>query len=277
MDAVIFICGCGHSGTTLMANMMAAHPDVYTPLRETNVFRTNDTAEAEAGYAALLAEAEASGRRFLVEKTPRHIRCLEMIRGIVPGARFVVAVRDGRDVAASYKRRTGNPQLGINQWIKSNSIVVGQRNHDDLLVYRHEDLIEDPPGTLQRICDFATIPYDEAMLHYHERKQLWFGTQDVVKGDEARAFAQHRNWQVNQPIFDNRGQWRERIAEDEFRDLLRGPGRGLMKIFGYMEGDEPTASQLRRRRARHDARRKARRAARAEEQKQARQARPDSE
>jgi hypothetical protein len=234
MDSPIFICGCGHSGTTLIANMLAAHPDVYVPLRETNIFRGTGK-EAEKGYRELVAEWETTGKPVLAEKTPRHIRRITLIRRIVPEPRFLIAVRDGRDVAASYHRRTGDAGLGARQWIKSNAVAAAEREHPDVLVYRHEDLITDTDGTLQRICDFASIPFDEAMLRYHEQPRLWFGQEAVAAASEAdKSLAQHRNWQVNQPLFDSRGQWKSRLSPDDFPELLEGDGRTLMETFGYL-------------------------------------------
>ncbi len=234
MDSVIFICGCGHSGTTLLANMFAAHADVYVPLRETGIFRTTGR-QAREGYRALVTEAEASGKRILAEKTPKHIRRIGLIRTVVPDARVVIPVRDGRDVAASYARRTGDPGLGIGQWIVSNTITAAERDRADVHVYRHEDLVAEPEGTLRQICDFADVPFDDSMLRYHEKEQIWFGLGKVRAAPESgRTFAQHRNWQVNQPIFDNRGQWQSQLSLDDLSDLLHGPGRTLMELFGYL-------------------------------------------
>ena len=234
MRSPIFICGCGHSGTTLIANMFAAHPDVYIPLRETNIFRATGK-EAEVGYRELVAEWKESGKPVLAEKTPRHIRRMVLIRRIVPDPLFVIAVRDGRDVAASYHRREGDPGLGVRQWVKSNTVAAAQRDREDVLVYRHEDLITDTEGTLRAICDFASIPFDEAMLRYYEQPRLWFGQQAVAAASESgKTFEQHRNWQVNQPIFDSRGQWKSKLSPDDFPELLEGEGRALMETFGYL-------------------------------------------
>ena len=37
-DCVIFISGCGHSGTTVLSAIMDSHPKIYTVRRETNWF-----------------------------------------------------------------------------------------------------------------------------------------------------------------------------------------------------------------------------------------------
>ena len=68
-----------------------------------------------------------AGRRVILEKTPRHIRVLDVIRGHLPRPRFLIVVRDGRDVAASMARRFGDVRVGIDRWIKDNTLAVAER------------------------------------------------------------------------------------------------------------------------------------------------------
>ncbi|MEJ7797211.1 MAG: sulfotransferase [Solirubrobacteraceae bacterium] len=232
MAAEVFICGCGHSGTSLIANMFAAHPTVFVPLRETYVFK--DPARAQERYGALLEEATATRRPFMVEKTPGHIHHIDLIRCTVPRARFILPVRDGRDVVASIARRTGSVDQGIKRWIVDNGIVLAQRDRDDVFTYRHEDLVEDTDGVLRSACAFAGIPFDAAMLDYHQTARLWFGQRRLKEADPSEKHKAHRNWQINQPVFDNRGRWVDELTPEQVQPLLEGPGLHLMRAFGYV-------------------------------------------
>ena len=165
-----FICGCGHSGTSLLANMFAAHPDVFIPLRETEIFLHG--ASATRRWSALLTEFEASGRALLVEKTPKHVRYLTAIRSTVLGSRFLVIVRDGRDVAASYIKRTGSALVGAERWLQNNNIVAAEFEAADVLVIRHGDLVAQPVETLERACAFVGLTYAPQMLRYYELPRL---------------------------------------------------------------------------------------------------------
>ncbi len=49
----------------------------------------------------MTAEAQARGRSVWVEKTPLHLFDIRLIRRLIPAARFVHVIRDGRDVVAS--------------------------------------------------------------------------------------------------------------------------------------------------------------------------------
>jgi len=229
-----FICGCGHSGTTLIANILAAHPNAYVPLEETGIFLQDDFKVARR-HLQLLWRAALSGKRAFIEKTPRHIYKLDLIRARVPGARFVIPVRDGRDTVASLFKRRGDLDAAMRRWVGENEIVLAQRGKPDVLIYRHEDLVGDAPATVRRICQFLDLDYSDQLLDYHKAKRLWFGETELRAGAAPRSeHAVLRNWQVNQPIFDNRGRWRTELSEDDILELTQGRGRPLMQAFGYL-------------------------------------------
>ncbi|TGQ17329.1 MULTISPECIES: sulfotransferase [unclassified Mesorhizobium] len=225
-----FICGCGHSGTTLIATILASHPDVYLPFDETNIF-FKWTPLAMFRYWKLKLAANGAGKSLLLEKTPRHIRRVARIRTLVPGARFIMPVRDGRDVVASLTRRLGDPKEALDRWITDNGLVLAERGEPDVLIYRYEDLVEEPAKVVERICTFLDLAYSPDLLDYHKHPQNWFkssGAQAEQQGHVAL-----RNQQVSQPIYDGRGRWRSEVGDLELEDLMQGRGAQLMKEFGY--------------------------------------------
>lgn len=228
-----FIVGCGHSGTSLVANMFAAHPGVYVPLRETRAFLEEE--KLAESWNALLGELAESGKSFFVEKTPKHIRCLDRIRTTIPDSKFIVMVRDGRDVAASFIRRTGSALPGVQRWLEDNRIAANEANADDVILVRYEDLVADPEAMLRTICDFLALPFDDHMLRYHEQERLWFGQNSVTRhrGHTSWGHKARRNWQINQPLFDGRNQWQGQLSEDVLDRFRNGEGSTLMKRFGY--------------------------------------------
>jgi hypothetical protein len=225
-----FICGCGHSGTTLIATILATHPDVHVPGEETNIF-FKWTPLARFRYWKLQRQAAAAGKRILIEKTPRHIRRVERIRRMVPGARFVIPVRDGRDVVASLARRLGNAQEGLDRWVNDNALVLAQRERPDVLVYRYEDIVEKPAATVELICDFLGLAFDPGLLEFHRNPQPWF--RSAASGSDP-AHVALRNQQVSKPIYDGRGRWRTELGQAELAELTEGRGRPLMEAFGYL-------------------------------------------
>src|SRR5690554_6897468 len=197
---IAFICGCEHSGTTLIANMLRMHPEIYVPTYETNMFLQASGWQQE--YVRLEKAAAAHGARLVVEKTPKHIRHLDHIRQVFPNAKTIIPVRDPRDVATSIAVRDGSVTQGVERWIKDNAIAASQAGRADVLIYRHEDLITDPQGTLKRICRFLGVPYEDRLLEYHQHPTNWFGESHIEKGSGigTKEHKKLRNWQVNQPI-----------------------------------------------------------------------------
>jgi len=236
-----FIGGCGHSGTTLIANILATHSQLYVPLRETRLFRTQKF-KRRLRYNRLAQEVKSSGKSILMEKTPSHIRNIDEIRAIFPNVKMVVPVRDGRDVAASYFKRYNDKYRGIKAWIHLNEFAATNMNAGDFLVYRHEDLVEELEGTLRKICDFLEIPFEPDLLNYHTKSQKWHGHKKIKHTDKrtGRGHDKRRNWQVNQPIFNSSGSWKKYMSPDDLTELRTGRGLELMQLFGYAQ--EPAES-----------------------------------
>ena len=225
-----FICGCGHSSTTLTATILASHPDVYLPLEETNIF-FKWTPLALFRYGKLKRATRAQNKSVLIEKTPRHVRRVARIRRLVPKAKFVMPVRDGRDVVASLTKRLGDPAASLDRWISDNDLVLAEQGKPDVLIYRYEDLVDDPAGTIESICAFLHLSFDPVLLEFHRKPQRWFNPQAAESQPE---HVMLRNSQVNQPIYDGRGRWRKELGKSELVELVEGRGKHLMQAFGYI-------------------------------------------
>lgn len=245
-----FICGCGHSGTSIVAS----HSEVHIPTVETAIFvqspktgsrqhkqykqpRQNpDPEQDKREYQQVREDTLTASRRVVLEKTPMHLHAINLIREAVPGARFVIPVRNGRDVTASIARRYGDLQLGVDRWIQENTLVLAERNARDVFTFRYEDFIENPESVVQKICGFLELPFSRSLMDYHKQPRLWFNEAELRQGS-GRGSTEHRalrNWQINQPIFDGRGRWKAEFGAKDLVELTEGRGRELMEVFGYL-------------------------------------------
>jgi hypothetical protein len=250
-----FICGCAHSGTTLIANIFASHPSVFIPLYETAIFveqrnrgfgllhrltpqPARQREQRRQAYRLLEQEALFRSKECLFEKTPLHIRSTDLIRASVPRARFVIPVRDGRDVAYSLYKRSGRLDKGIRKWIRDADLSLSQRNRPDAFVYHHEDLVRLTETVLNRICEFLGIDFHPDMLKFHEAGRRWFTLASLPEAKKNPEWFDHRekrNRQVNQPIFDSSGRWAGEFKESDFAPLYHGEGLRIMRAFGYLD------------------------------------------
>ncbi|MEX2218033.1 MAG: sulfotransferase [Phycisphaerales bacterium] len=129
---VIFITGCGRSGTTILGETLSRHPDIYyindrfdiwvRPFPKTDVWGKRldgaSAGSARIGLTADDADSPAAALRFreilnalcphrpvLVEKLAINNFRIGFLRAVVPEARFVNILRHGVEVAFSIAAR----------------------------------------------------------------------------------------------------------------------------------------------------------------------------
>ena len=108
------------------------------------------------------------------DKTPLYCKHLDAIRRVLPEARFIHIIRDGRDAALSLRKMRFSPGPEIEtQAAYWRDCVLAARHagvdQPDYLEVRYEDLILNTRKTLNQICTFIDLEYDDAMLRYYTR------------------------------------------------------------------------------------------------------------
>jgi len=108
------------------------------------------------------------------DKTPIYCLHLDALRQLLPEARFVHLIRDGRDVALSLRTMWFSPgdEMEKQALYWRQYIEAGRRSgatRRDYLEVRYEELITKPQETLERICGFLDLDFDAGMLNYHLR------------------------------------------------------------------------------------------------------------
>jgi LPS sulfotransferase NodH len=183
--------------------------------------------------------AERSGKRWWGDKWPGNSRLMNRIAEVLPEARFVHIVRDGRDVAASLRGRWWAPgetyEDCIRFWAERVRAARAQAAGGiPYLEVRYETLVREPEHVLRNVCAFIGFAYDGAMLGYaataarrlDELTEWTFGarpvTREMLLADHVMA--------RRAPTTERIGMWRsamspadaaacERVAGDLLRDL----------------------------------------------------------
>lgn len=218
-----------------MTAILASHSQVYAPKRETATFFHEDMNVIRFRLTTLSEDFERSGKRMLVEKTPYHLYRIELIRKIVEKPRFIVMVRDGRDVVASLLRRFNDVARGIKIWGAAAFTTLRHKDDDDVLLVRYEDLVSNTDATIHVIIDFLDLEFESALLRHHEMQQTWFGIQaeEPGTGKDGEEHIKLRSWQVNQPIFDGRGRYKKIMTEDQMTAFSDPTFIHLMRRLNY--------------------------------------------
>ncbi|MGF1603306.1 MAG: sulfotransferase [Thermosynechococcaceae cyanobacterium] len=124
---------------------------------------------------ALDTLTKKNGKRVWLEKSPRHLICIKEIERSVHKAKFIHIIRDGADVVASiYDAALKYPNTGwesyqdIDQcvylWTKYKSISERYRYRPNHIIVHYESLVSDTRISLNRVCDFINIKYEEEIL-----------------------------------------------------------------------------------------------------------------
>jgi hypothetical protein len=167
-------------------------------------------------------------KRLVGDKTPRYVQNVHTLHALWPEARFVHLIRDGRDVclsainwderaaklAARFSTWSEHPVTTAAMWWKWR-VRLGREAGETLgtALYhelRYEQLVEHPAEECARLCGFLGVPYDEAMLRFHEGR-----TKDAPE------LSAKRSWL---PITPGLRDWRTQMAPGDIERFEAAAG-----------------------------------------------------
>jgi hypothetical protein len=182
---------------------------------------------ADVIEALFVAYAEREGKRRWGDKTPGY--ALEMVRitKMFPTARFIHLIRDGRDVATSFRDnfdeiRWTDAAIAWATRVRKGRAQGRAVGSDKYLEVRYEDLVSDPPSVLTSICDFIDLPYVPEMLEYSDQ------VSEAVPEREQQQI--HKG--LLRPPTKGMRDWRRETSPAELALFEALAGREL-KRFGY--------------------------------------------
>ncbi|MET3444464.1 hypothetical protein ABIC94_005275 [Variovorax paradoxus] len=177
------------------------------------------------------------------DKTPDYSLHMGAIAALLPEARFVHLVRDGRDVAASWRQQWFSPghepEVLARAWATR---VEAARNAGAACAHYtevfYEDLVTRPEPMLRRLCEFLELPWSDQLLNHHERapKRLEEHRARVsldgsfIVTHAQRLHQQHRT--MERPGTGRIGSWRETMSGEEVQ-RFEGVAGSLLVQLGY--------------------------------------------
>lgn len=241
----LFICGMFRSGSTLVEQVLSAHPGVATcgelellPRLVAGALRpfpaslgwlteARCTALARSYYAALRVRLQAEQRtpRYATDKRPDNFRLIGLIKHLFPRARIVHTVRHPLDNGLSILMQHLNPRVFDYAGTLAD---IGHHYGEYLRLMAHwkalypgdihdfdyDRFVMEPEATLRSLLQFLQLPWDPGCLAFHTR-------QNTVRTASY--------WQVRRPLYaEASGRWgryREQLAP--LVDALAAQGVGL--------------------------------------------------
>lgn len=232
------LCGFPRSGTTLLEQILDSHPAIVS-LEETPIFLEDIllpmAGDEVVGSVPLLPQLDSMstdqwsgfrgqyfqsirnflgqpvGNRLLVDKNPGLTPFIPAVLRILPEAKFLVALRDPRDVCLScFTLPTVNSpaspvfrslEATITEYASAMGLwcAIKPIMPNPFLEVRYEDTVEDLPSVSRRTLEFLEMPWDDRVLEFQKHTQNKVVRSptyaDVRKPVTKRAVGRWRNYQ----------------------------------------------------------------------------------
>ena len=250
------LCGHPRSGTTLLEQVLDSHNEIISleeafvmgeeairPLHrnfpdETPVLTVMESATAERlrqsrenyFHFAEKILGEAVGRRLLLDKNPALNPAIPAVVRIFPETRFLVAIRDPRDVCLSCFMQPLDINVVSSAYLSLEGTVtqyasvmkfwrtMQPRLKNPTIEIRYEELVNGLESSARRVLDFLGLDWDERVLHFDEHAR-----NKIVRSPSAA--------DVTRPVFKTAvGRWRnyQKYLEPHLAKL-----KPFLKAFGY--------------------------------------------
>jgi Sulfotransferase family len=209
--------------------LKALHRELV-PLLETENFHSSPSFDQLLGWVGQFGadvrsiitfygtwEARAAGKERLAwwgDNAPYHVHHFPFFDRLFPGCKLILMIRDPRDAFASSKAALGyNVHTAIGAWEKAlldGVLAESYLGAARVRQLRYEDLVMAPLESLQNLCAFLGVEYEEAMFSYHH-------------SDAAKAVAQldhHKN--LLRPVFKTSvGRYQQVLTREEIATIHR--------------------------------------------------------
>jgi len=104
---------------------------------------------------------------------------------------------------------------GVRRWLEDNEAGKESWDHKNVHVIYYEQLIINFESSINDITTFIGEVYDGSIIDYYKAKKVWYSNKhEKPLTAFVKDHKQHRDWQINQPLFDGRVRWKELSAEE---------------------------------------------------------------
>ncbi|OSQ35303.1 hypothetical protein TMES_21545 [Thalassospira mesophila] len=196
-DMPVFVVGMPRSGTTLIEQILGAHPNIYpagelrhiSSLVENTVpaglagnsTETDDLARMAAQYLASVTPM-AEGKCHIVDKMPANFLHLGWIHAMFPNARIIHCRRDPVDTCLScYSKLFGAEQSFAYDLAELGQFYLGYRDlmahwrdilpADRFIEVDYEAVVANCEAEARRLTDFIGVPWHDACLAFHQSRR----------------------------------------------------------------------------------------------------------
>lgn len=222
--APLFICGMYRSGSTLLEQVLAAHPAVFPggeldlltrlaagPLApfpaSMRSMRHEQSSMFAEDYLKRLAKLfpQASSHKYITDKRPDNFTLIGLIKQIFPYAKILHSVRNPMDNGLSVFMQHLDPRAApyasslpdiAHYFVQYRKLMAHWKAlyPGDIHDFDYDAFVQQPRPVLERALSFLGLPWDDRCLEFHR------------SGNSVKTASY---WQVRQPLYrDACGRWR---------------------------------------------------------------------
>lgn len=185
-----------------------------------------------ASYRELIA-SKSSRWGWAVDKDPRLIEYLPLVKVLFPGAHVINIIRDPRDVLASRKAAAWSKGGHVWKHIFANRVqlALGRKIGPQLFGYSYhevvyEELITAPHNVLTKVCNEVGLPYAEQMLSFGKAARQLVSEEEMSWKKET----------LGPLLQDNKGKWKTALSAREIL-LAEACCQEAISVGGYTLDD----------------------------------------
>ncbi len=195
----------------------------------------------DAVYSEYVACLDSTKQRW-GDKNIDYVMSIPKILTLFPNAKIIHVIRDGRDVALSYRAVDFGPNGLFSTAVfwrrrtltgRASGEWAGPARYFEI---KYEDLVEQPEHECQRLCDFLGEEFSPQMLRFYEYNQL----KELIP---KHRLAWHQR--TLEPVTQARVRlWKQQMSQRELMIFESVAGTALER-FGYETHDFPVPANLR--------------------------------
>lgn len=269
MRPPIFIGNQERSGASLLRVFVGRHPNIFggdsfethwfsdeimgnwqDPTTRRQVWLREWFGFSESEYSALQQQSTSGtnffdrlmtfcavreGRHRWLDKTPNNLYYYDLIQETWPGAKFIHALRDYKDVYASWKERLLDGRQIMSAYDFTKKVRQSYQQFDHLLGKRtteymetkYEELVHSPRDVVKAVVEFLDEPWIDGMEEYTGNSIEFYKVKQII-GHESRT---SRN--LMRPTFTSSvGRWKRDLTPEEI-DVIDTELSDLRERLGY--------------------------------------------
>lgn len=213
----------------------------YALLKD-KIVQENPENYAMLGELIYIFYGEQKGKyaKVIADKNNYYINHFNDLKEIWPDAKYILVVRDGRDVACSYlnietlvTNSPYKPKLSTDiktiakEWLTNNQNILSfseSLNNSQFMVIRYEDFVTDSALYLTKVCNFLGLNFESNMLNYFIK--------NAKEQDEPLSSLDWKKKTLEKPDKDNIGKYKIELEKESIEEF-NAIAKEILQKFNY--------------------------------------------